>query len=258
MARQRLGQNFLVDRGWRERILRELGVQAGDAWLEIGAGHGEMTVELARQGARVSAVELDSKLLPRLESLAREIPGITVIAGDILELDIARAVGAGRFNVFGSLPYYITSPILHRLFEQADRIDAIFVVIQLEVAARLAARPGRREYGYLSVLTQFYSRPEILLRIPPGAFRPRPNVTSALVALHPPGERERLKLEDEAGFLEFVKHCFSQKRKTLYNNLRRRLGSERAQALLAAAKVRRDARAEQLSVAQLACVFRAL
>ena len=119
-------------------------MREGEVWLEIGAGHGEMTAELARQGARVWAVELDSKLLPRLEAMARAIPAIIVVAGDILKLDLARVAGASRIKVYGSLPYYITSPILHRLFEQADRIDAIFVVIQLEVAARLAARPGRR------------------------------------------------------------------------------------------------------------------
>lgn len=258
MPRQKLGQHFLADASWRARILRELGVREGEVWLEIGAGHGEMTAELARQGARVWAVELDSKLLPRLEAMARAIPAIIVVADDILKLDLARLAGASRIKVYGSLPYYITSPILHRLFEQADQIDAIFVVIQLEVAARLAARPGRREYGYLSVLAQFYSRPEILLRIPPGAFRPRPKVTSALVALHPPGEREQLQLQDAEGFLEFVKSCFGQKRKTLFNNLKGRLGSERAQALLASAGVHRGARAEQLSVTQLAGLFRAL
>lgn len=227
-------------------------------WLEIGAGHGEMTAQLARQGARVFAVELDSKLLPRLEAMARETPRITVVAGDILELDVARLAAGVRLKVYGSLPYYITSPILHKLFGHAERIDAVFIVIQLEVAARLAAQPGRREYGYLSVLTQFYSQPEILMRIPPGAFRPRPKVTSALVALRPPGERERLRLQNENAFLEFVKSCFGQKRKTLFNNLKSSLGSERASALLAAAGVARNARAEQLGVRQLADLFRAL
>jgi len=258
MARQPLGQNFLADAGWRARILRALNVRAGDRWLEIGAGHGEMTAELARQGARVLAVELDSKLLPQLQTLARAFPEITVVAGDILQLDIASLSPSTPVKVYGSLPYYITSPILHRLFEQVNRIAAIFVVVQLEVAARLAARPGRREYGYVSVLTQFHTRPEILLRIPPGAFRPKPEVTSALLALHPIAAQEKLLLKNEGEFLEFVKTCFAHKRKTLVNNMKGRLGVQRAKALLAAAGVPPDARAEQLSVARLADLFRAL
>ena len=258
MARQPLGQNFLADPGWRARILRSLNVQAGDVWLEIGAGHGEMTTALARQGARVLAVELDSKLLPRLQAVAHATPGITVVAEDILQLDFAQWAPGEHLKIFGSLPYYITSPILHKLFAHVDRIAAIFVIIQLEVAARLVARPDRREYGYLSVLAQYYARPEILLRIPPGAFRPKPKVTSALLSLHPIDARERLPLKDESEFLEFVKSCFAQKRKTLMNNLKAQLGNQRAHSLLAAAGVPPDARAEQLSVAKLADLFRAL
>src|SRR5574341_797741 len=128
MSRQHLGQNFLADAGWRARILRALHVQPGELWLEIGAGHGEMTAELARQGARVIAVELDSKLLPRLQALAAATPGIAVVAGDILQLDFARLAPGERLKIFGSLPYYISSPILHKLFAHVDRIAALFVI----------------------------------------------------------------------------------------------------------------------------------
>lgn len=215
-----------------------------------------MTSELARQGARVIAVEFDSKLLPRLQALAHATSGITVVAGDILQLDFARLAPGEILKVFGSLPYYITSPILHKLFAHVDRIAALFLIIQLEVAARLVSRPGRRDYAYLSVLAQYYSRPEILLRIPPGAFRPKPKVTSALLSLPPIQAHERILLKNEGEFLEFVKTCFAQKRKTLINNLKGRLGVQRARALLAAVGVPPEARAEQLSVAQLAALFR--
>ena len=258
MRRQRLGQHFLADVGWRARIAETLSAVSEDVWLEIGAGHGEMTAELARRAGRVVAVELDARLLEPLYKLAREFPNIEIVAGNVLELDPASLAGARRFKVYGNLPYYITSPILHRLFERADRLEAIHVVVQLEVAARLAARPGRRQYGYLSVLAQFYARPEIVLRIPPGAFRPRPKVTSALVSLRLPGERARLGVADDQDFLRFVKACFGQKRKTLLNNLRPLVGDARSGEALRAAGLRAGVRAEQLSVAQFADLYACL
>lgn len=262
MPGQELGQNFLTDASWRERIAATLGGSHESTWLEIGAGHGEMTELLARGAARVLAVELDPKLLTRLRERASAWPNVEIVAGNILELDLstlthnADAAG-GRFCVYGNLPYYITSPILHRLFKNSDRIDSIHVVVQWEVAQRLVARPGRRDYAYLSVLAQFYARPEIVLRIPPGAFRPRPKVTSALVRLALPGERAKLQIADEPAFLEFVKMCFAQKRKTLLNNLRAALGEARARALVDAAGIKSGARAEELSVAQFAQLFSA-
>lgn len=258
MARQRLGQHFLVDAGWRARILGTLGVRRDDVWLEIGSGHGEMTSELARAGARVIAVELDPRLVASLHRLAENTPRVQIVAGDILELDLAGLAGASRFRVYGNLPYYITSPILHRLFALAEHIDAIHVVVQLEVAARIAARPGRREYGYLSVLAQFYSQPEILLRLPPGAFRPRPRVASALVRMLVKRDRELREELDEMRFLQFVQACFAQKRKTLLNNLRVRFSDEEAHALLRGAGADAQVRAEELRVAEFVALFRAL
>ncbi len=258
MARQRLGQHFLADEGWRARIASAIGARADDVWLEIGAGHGEMTRWLACRARRVIAVEVDPRLVQHLRSLARELANVEVVAGDALKLDLAHAAGQNRFKVYGNLPYYITSPILHRLFKHADRIAAIHVVVQMEVAARLAARPGSRQYGYLSAAAQFYTRPEIALRIPRGAFRPPPKVTSALVSMGLPGERAGLDIAEEARFLEFVKACFGQKRKTLLNNLRPLLGSARAEEALRVAGVRPTVRAEQLGVAQFADLFRRL
>lgn len=258
MARRPLGQHFLADAGWRRRIADALRVSKEDVWLEIGAGHGEMTALLARSGARVIAVELDPRLVERLRSLAQQLPNLEVIPGDVLQLDLTHVAGAARLKVYGNLPYYITSPILHRLFEHADRLEAIHAVVQWEVAARLAAPPGRRQYGYLSVAAQFYARPEIVLRIPRGAFRPPPKVTSALVSLRLPGERAALGISDEGNLMEFVKACFAQKRKTLLNNLRPRLGNAGLEEALGAMGLRRDARAEQLSVAHFAELYRRL
>jgi 16S rRNA (adenine1518-N6/adenine1519-N6)-dimethyltransferase len=153
------------------------------------------------------------------------------------------------------LPYYITSPILHRLFEHAERIAAIQIVIQLEVAVRIVAQPGCRDYGYLSVASQWFGRPEIEFRIPPGAFRPPPKVASALVTFRMPGERAKNSVANESAFLDFVKECFAQKRKTLRNNLRGRFGA-RTEEVLRETGLSADARAEQLTVSQFAELFR--
>jgi len=267
MTRQRLGQHFLADAGWREEIARAIRVSAQSiapspagnsaefCWIEIGAGHGEMTEQLASAGAPVHAIELDARLVATLKRLARHFPNVEILSADILESDIGKIAAGKRVRIYGNLPYYITSPILHHLFASADVIDEIHVVIQHEVALRLAARPGTRDYGYLSVLTQYFSRPELVLEIPREAFRPPPEVGSALVTLRLPGERAKLPKTDEASFLEFVKSCFSQKRKTLANNLKSRVKPEFVREALANLNLRADARAEQLSVANLASLL---
>jgi 16S rRNA (adenine1518-N6/adenine1519-N6)-dimethyltransferase len=257
MARRRLGQHFLADPAWRMRILATLGLRADDTWIEIGAGHGEMTRELANRAGRVIAIETDARLVGGLKSHASEWPNVEIVHGDVLALDLAQLAG-NRFRVYGNLPYYITSPILHHLFRDADRIDSMHLVVQFEVATRIVARPGRRAYGYLSAACQFYTRPEIALRIPPGAFRPRPKVTSALLAMRLPGERDGLHVEGEAEFLKFVQACFGQKRKTLRNNLRAIFSAEQVEATLSSSNLPGDARAEQLALAQFAELFRRL
>jgi len=220
-----------------------------------------MTELLAGDGRRVIAIETDAQLAERLrERVSAEPadwPGVEVVSADILHADLGKLAG-GRSRVYGNLPYYITSPILHHLFRWADQIASIHIVIQLEVAARIAARPGRREYGYLSAACQFYAKPEVAMRIPPGAFRPPPRVTSALVRMTLPGDRAGLGITDEQRFLEFVQLCFGQKRKTLRNNLRAVAPDERIHEALGAAGLRADARAEQLSLVEFAGLFKQL
>ena len=267
--RQRLGQHFLSDTGWREKIARAIRVSPHGmrppetaaqnyCWIEVGAGHGEMTEHLLKSGAPVIAVELDSPLVERLRKLAKEQANLTVVSGDILQTDLAALACGRHMHIYGNLPYYITSPILHHFFEYADQIDEAHIVIQWEVAQRLTARPGNKLYGYLSVATQFYCRPEFTLRLPRGAFRPPPEVGSALVTLRFPGERAKLGIADAREFLEFVKGCFGQKRKTLSNNLRNLLPPEQVRGFLKELKLREDARAEQLNVAQFASLYQAI
>jgi len=231
MARQHLGQHFLADAGWREEIAREirvspqsitptpLGQNAEFCWIEIGAGHGEMTEHLAYTGVPVHAVELDPLLARhcsdwRSASLIwRSFRGHSGIRH---RQNCRRKTGA-RVRELTVLHYFadFASPVRQRRDHRRNNI-----VIQHEVALRLAAKPGTRDYGYLSVLTQYFSRPELVMDIPRDAFRPPPEVNSALVTLRLPGERRKLPHVDETAFLEFVKLCFSQKRKTLVNNLK--------------------------------------
>lgn len=254
MSPEKLGQHFLTDESWQERIARAVRVDDG-VWVEIGAGHGEMTARLAQRASKVFAIELDSRLARRLREVTAQCKNVEVVEGDVMAVDFENLTGGKRFSVYGNLPYYITSPILHRLFEHADRIAAIHVVIQFEVAVRIVAQPGRRDYGYLSVVSQWFSRPEIAFKIPPGAFRPPPKVASAHVSFRMPGARAKHSVEDENAFLDFVKECFAQKRKTLRNNLRARLGA-RTEEVLREANLPPGARAEQLTVSQFAALFK--
>jgi len=268
MARQRLGQHFLSDLHWQEEIARAIRVSPHSTvplpkddnccLIEIGAGHGEMTEHLVASGSAVYAVEIDAPLIVGLRGLAKKYPNLQVVPADVLKLNIAELAAGRRVRIYGNLPYFITSPILHHLFTFAGIIEEIHIVIQTEVAERLAADPGTSDYGYLSVITRYYSRPEFVFEIPREAFSPPPEVTSALVTLRFPGERTRLSLSDDVQFLDFVKLCFSKKRKTLVNNLRSVAELQRIRESLAACSLREDARAEQLSVAEFANLLKQL
>lgn len=267
-----LGQNFLGDPAWRKRIAEGLPIHAGETWIEIGAGHGEMTEFLAQHATRVVAIELDAQLAHGLRKRAEDWPSVTIVESDVLLADLAHLAGEDQFRVYGNIPYYITSPILHRIFALPRHPKSAHLVMQLEVAERLVSPPKHREYGYLSVATQFYSTPEITFRIPPGAFRPPPKVDSALVTLNFPGADANLKMRDASTFMDFVQLCFAQKRKTLINNLRAKFAKKKASRKSASnttpefdlAEVLREAgisitaRAEELTVAQLAGLFRKL
>lgn len=299
MSRQKLGQHFLSSLAWRQRIAQTLPAEPNSTWLEIGAGHGEMTETLAARARRVIAVETDHALASALRTRFAAQPNIEIIESDILAVDLAAVienaratdfrkgaasaapktdptsapsgaeerlgvaapehdVNAKHFRIYGNLPYYITSPILAHLFRFAAQIESIHIVIQLEVAQRIAATPGHREYAYLSALCQYFSRPEIVLRIPPGAFRPPPKVHSALVAMRLPGERAQLGIANDSAFLEFLQHSFAHKRKTLRNNLKFIFSDGKIAASLAACKLTANSRAEELSLPQFAELFHTL
>jgi 16S rRNA (adenine1518-N6/adenine1519-N6)-dimethyltransferase len=286
MSRQPLGQHFLGDVHWREEIARAIGVsprsevaaaaavqQMDFCWVEIGPGHGEMTEYLAASGVPVHVIEVDQFLIGNLNRLKKKNPNLDVICADILEADLAAVANGKRMRIYGSLPYYITSPILHHLFRFAESIEEIHVVVQTEVAERMAAEPGSKAYGYLSVATQLTSRPELVLEIPRVAFTPAPDVGSTLVTLRLPGGWPELrrsgslseenksaqeKMASEEDFLEFVKLCFSKKRKTLVNNLRKLANPEEVRNALGSVGLRPDARAEQISISNFGALYAVL
>jgi 16S rRNA (adenine1518-N6/adenine1519-N6)-dimethyltransferase len=261
MSRQRLGQHFLHDIGWRKRILATLPLAPNQTWIEIGPGHGEMTQLLVGDNRRVIAIETDQRLAEGLKASRdadpEKWPGFEIVTANVLTTNIGD-LAAEKIHIYGNLPYYITSPILHHLFRWSAKMASIHIVIQQEVAERIAAHPNVRDYGYLSALCQFYAEPKIALRIPPGAFRPPPKVKSALVAMNLPGAQANLNITGEANekhFLDFVQTCFSQKRKTLRNNLLAIATDKKIHEALAATALRPDARAEQLTLPQFSALF---
>lgn len=258
--RPRLGQHFLADARYRERIANALDFAPSDCWVEIGAGHGEMSLLLAKRAGRLIAVELDPRLVAELRQNLAGFSNTRVLAGNFLRIDLgalAREAGT-RLKIFGNLPYYITTPILKHIFAAAGSIAEATLLVQHEVAARLAASPGRSEYGSLTVLARFHATPRLLFDIPPGAFRPCPEVASTLVRLRLPGVGEALNLSDPDRFLRFVASCFASKRKTLLNNLRARFGQQRITEALEGLSLDSRARAEELTVEQLAALWRHL
>lgn len=259
--RPKLGQHFLTSENYRQRIVESLSLRADDLVLEIGPGRGAMTELLAARARRVVAVELDTSLAKQLEQKLKDSAKIEIVRGDILTTDLAalcRRHQTETCYVFGNLPYYVTSPIIHHLLEQAASIRAMAVLVQREVAERLTAQPGSRDYGYLTVLAQLHAEPRIALRVPPGAFSPPPQVQSALVhfAMRPKfpawsaPERER--------FLDFVKSCFAQKRKNLFNNLRTTYSHDAIEAAFDALGISPRKRAEELHLGFLASLFERL
>jgi 16S rRNA (adenine1518-N6/adenine1519-N6)-dimethyltransferase len=266
----KLGQNFLVDRSAMQKIVDALGDITQTTVMEIGPGKGALTDFLAVRAGRLIAIELDRVLSAQLRMRYARLPNVDVIEADILKTDISTIVGKRpgplrdlrpsepiRARVVGNLPYYITSDILLALFAAHRNIERIVIMVQEEVAERLAAKPGGSEYGLLSATAQLYGKVEKLFTLPPGAFNPPPKVHSGVVRIIIDPQFEALQV-DEEGFIEFLKLTFGQKRKILLNNLRERYGVEPSKKALAAAKVKPDVRAEALSLEKMAGIYRTL
>jgi 16S rRNA (adenine1518-N6/adenine1519-N6)-dimethyltransferase len=266
----KLGQHFLIDSSVVPRILDAMGDISQSTVLEIGPGRGALTSMLVRRARRVIAIETDRVLAAQLRMNFSLLPNIEIIEGDILSVDIDSLFGPKpgttrpgldltpqKVRVVGNLPYFITSEILLRLFEYRKYFETIVLMVQKEVADRLAASPGNKEYGLLSATAQLYSRVEELFAVPPGAFSPPPKVNSGVVRLTLTPHLEKLGV-NEADFIRFLKLSFGQKRKTLWNNLKARYASEDLTRAMLRAKVKPTVRAEALSLEDTARLFRAL
>jgi 16S rRNA (adenine1518-N6/adenine1519-N6)-dimethyltransferase len=266
----KLGQHFLDDASAARRIVEALGEVTQGTVLEIGPGRGVLTSLLANRVRRLIAIELDRVLAAQLRMKFSLYPNVEIIEGDVLAIDFSTLFGpkpgASRpglvqtpapVPVVGNLPYYITSDILLRLFEFRESFSTIVVMVQKEVADRLAASPGSRDYGLLSATAQLYAKVERLFTLPPSAFSPPPKVHSAVVRLVIAPRLEKLKVEEE-GFIKFLKLSFGQKRKTLWNNLKTEYPANSLKEALQDAGVKPTIRAEALPLEKTAAIFRAL
>jgi 16S rRNA (adenine1518-N6/adenine1519-N6)-dimethyltransferase len=262
-TKPKLGQNFLRDPEAIRRIIAALGDISTRTVVEIGPGQGAITGLLAAQAKALIAIELDRELAWNLQERflpEKGFPAVTVCRQDVLQFDFAAAAqGAGqKLLVVGNLPYYITSPILLRLAEQAAALDRAVLMVQREVADRVAARPGTCDFGLLSVTLQLSGRVEAMFTLPPEAFNPPPEVHSTVFRWIFAPRFAELGV-DERPFIAFLKQSFMQKRKTLANNLRAAgISSERISAACGGAQISPQARAETLSLEQFAQLWVAL
>jgi len=258
-SKPKLGQNFLRDPQAIERIANALGDLAGETVFEIGPGQGAITRALAARAQRVIAIELDRDLAAHLRlQFPRE--RVEVVPADVLQFDFAaEAVKAGkRLPIAGNLPYYITSPILLKLAENHAALDRAVLMVQRELADRITAAPGSRDYGLLSVTVQMHGPVKQLFTLPPGAFSPPPDVHSTVFRWRFAPRFAELGVED-AGFLRFVRFAFAQKRKTLANNLRAAGYSAAAiHNAFARSAIQPQVRAEALSLEEFARLWNEL
>lgn len=262
MQRQRpkLGQNFLVSATAQAAIVEALGDVSDRKVVEIGPGRGEITKLLAVRAKKLIAVELDRDLAAQLREEFAERSSVEILERDVLETDFAALRGdeEQKLLVAGNLPYYITSEILLRLFGSAGDVERAVVMVQREVADRLAAQPGTRDYGVLTVTAQMHARVEKLMTLPPGAFAPAPKVDSTVVRLTLAPRFDELGAEPD-GFLKLVRASFAQKRKMLGKNLRNGgYEADRVTGAMEKCSIPANARAEEVSVEKLAALWREL
>ena len=258
-AKKKFGQNFLIDSGVLVGIVEASGVTKEDCVLEIGPGIGSLTQYLAEAAKRVVSVEIDKTLIPVLNDTLSEYDNVTIINEDILKVDIESIVkeyNEGRaIKVVANLPYYITTPIIMKLFESGAPIDSITVMVQKEVADRMVMGPGNKDYGSLSLAVGYYAKATAVMNVPPGSFIPQPNVGSAVVHLKR-YEKPAVEVGNEKYMFEIIRTAFNQRRKTLSNSLSNnpslKVTRQQVQDALTKINIDEKARGEVLSLTQFA------
>ena len=254
---KKLGQNFLIKRGIVDEIVHAAELTPGEPVLEVGPGIGTLTQGLAQSGADVTAIELDRRLLEVLDTTLASYDNVRIIHGDVLKLDVPSIMNHKPFKVVANLPYYITTPIIMSLLESKLPIERLVVMVQKEVALRMVAKPGTKDYGALSVAVQYYTEPDIVLDVPPKSFLPAPAVTSSVIRCvlrdKPP-----VDVIDEKLFFRVVKAGFAQRRKTFSNTMKTTgLSKDRIEELLAKANIDGQRRGETFTLQEFADVANA-
>lgn len=246
MKKSRLGQNFLYDRSILERIVSSAGLTGNDTVVEIGPGPGTLTRVLAGKAGKVLAVELDERLYEKLKAELAGYMNVELIHGDALKFPFEEI---GHFKVVSNIPYYITTPVIFRLLDARKSLSTMTLTVQREVAERIIAPPGGKDYGVLSIMVQYLAKPELKFIIPREAFRPVPKVDSALLHMNI-RSKPSVEVRDEKTFFRVVKTSFSQRRKTLSNSLRS--FGEGMRAKIAASGIDPGRRPETLSIEEFA------
>lgn len=254
---KKLGQNFLIKRGIVDEIVHAAELMPGEPVLEVGPGIGTLTQGLAQSGADVTAIELDRRLLDVLDTTLASYDNVRIVHGDVLKLDVPTIMNHKPFKVVANLPYYITTPIIMSLLESKLPIERLVVMVQKEVALRMVAKPGTKDYGALSVAVQYYTEPDIVLDVPPKSFLPAPAVTSSVIRCvlrdKPP-----VDVIDEKIFFRVVKAGFAQRRKTFSNTMKTTgLSKDRIEELLVKANIDGQRRGETFTLQEFADVANA-
>lgn len=254
---KKLGQNFLIKRGIVDEIVHAAELTPGEPVLEVGPGIGTLTQGLAQSGADVTAIELDRRLLDVLDTTLASYDNVRIVHGDVLKLDVSTIMNHKPFKVVANLPYYITTPIIMSLLESKLPIERLVVMVQKEVALRMVAKPGTKDYGALSVAVQYYTEPDIVLDVPPKSFLPAPAVTSSVIRCvlrdKPP-----VDVIDEKLFFRVVKAGFAQRRKTFSNTMKTTgLSKDRIEELLSKANIDGQRRGETFTLQEFADVANA-
>ena len=254
---KKLGQNFLIKRGIVDEIVHAAELTPGEPVLEVGPGIGTLTQGLAQSGADVTAIELDRRLLEVLDTTLASYDNVRIVHGDVLKLDVPTIMNHKPFKVVANLPYYITTPIIMSLLESKLPIERLVVMVQKEVALRMVAKPGTKDYGALSVAVQYYTEPDIVLDVPPKSFLPAPAVTSSVIRCvlrdKPP-----VDVIDEKLFFRVVKAGFAQRRKIFSNTMKTTgLSKDRIDELLLKANIDGQRRGETFTLQEFADVANA-
>ncbi|CAK8053622.1 16S rRNA (adenine(1518)-N(6)/adenine(1519)-N(6))-dimethyltransferase RsmA [Eupransor demetentiae] len=265
-AKKKFGQNFLTDSRILDEIVAAAEVGPDDVVIEIGPGIGALTEQLAKRAKQVLAFEIDPEMVKVLSETLAPYDNIEVLEKDILEVDLkailAEKFGAGQaVKIVANLPYYITTPILTKLLEAGLDWENIVVMMQKEVAERLAAQPGSKQYGVLTIMVDYFAKAELAIKVPSSSFNPSPKVDSAVVKLTP--TKPEIPVEDPNQLFKLVKGCFAHRRKSLWNNLkqicvRNDADKEKVEQVLAELAINPGIRAERLSLKEMTELYQAL